>query len=48
MEPYGKQWKKEISKMTKAQIIELAARIGNEKLELRRMLEELQSQKSNP
>ncbi|WP_250632138.1 hypothetical protein [Rhodoflexus caldus] len=31
MTPYGEEWKKEVSKMSKAQIIELAAKIGTEK-----------------
>lgn len=38
--PYEEEWKKEISKLPKAAIIELAAKIGKEKLRLEQVIKE--------
>lgn len=41
--PYEEEWKKEISKLPKAAIIEIAAKIGKEKLRLEKLVSELPS-----
>lgn len=37
--PYGEEWKKEIMKMKKKDIVELASRIGFENLKLNNLLD---------
>lgn len=40
--PYGEEWKKEMMKLSKASIIEIAANIGKEKIKL---IEQIKKQK---
>lgn len=38
--PYGEEWEKEISKLSKSQIIEMFASIGKEKIRLEKVIKE--------